>query len=136
MNAPSVRPAPQPGVVLTRATLNAAKRLSLRNKQLAQVIGTSHGRLGAYLLGLWGLEHPVVEAVAFHHHPGVVKSSKFDLPSIVHVADALVHAIENERAGRSADIPVDRAHLEALGVLDKLGDWHQGARELFEREPG
>ena len=101
-----------------------------------QITGTSHGRLGAYLLGLWGLEHPVVEAVAFHHQPGVVKSSKFDLPSIVHVADALVHAIENERAGRGAELLVDRAHLEELGVLDKLEGWHASARELFEREPG
>ena len=41
MNAPSARSAPQPGIVLTKATLNAAKRLSLRNKHLAQIIGTS-----------------------------------------------------------------------------------------------
>jgi HD-like signal output (HDOD) protein len=100
-----------------------------------QITGTSHGRLGAYLLGLWGLEHPLVEAVAFHHQPSVVKSSKFDLPSIVHVADALVHAIENERAGRNGDIQVDRVHLETLGVLDKLDGWHATAREMWEREP-
>jgi len=30
---------------------------------------SSHAHLGAYLIGLWGLPHPVVEAVADHHGP-------------------------------------------------------------------
>jgi HD-like signal output (HDOD) protein len=30
-------------------------------------MGVSHEEIGAYLLGLWGLPEPVVEAVAFHH---------------------------------------------------------------------
>ena len=34
-------PRVSPGPVLTKATLNAASRLGLRNKQLAEVIGTS-----------------------------------------------------------------------------------------------
>ena len=45
--------APAPGPVLTKATLNAAERLGLRNRQLAAIIGSSeasisrlqHGRL-------------------------------------------------------------------------------------------
>ena len=41
MNQPSARSAPQPGIVLTKAALNAARRLDLRNKQLAAIIGTS-----------------------------------------------------------------------------------------------
>ena len=63
-------------------------------------------------------------------------SSSFDLPSIVHVADALVHAIENERAGRPSELQVDRAHLESLGVLGKLDGWIDQARELWDRESG
>ena len=101
-----------------------------------QITGTNHGRLGAYLLGLWGIEHPLVEAVAFHHQPAVCQSSSFDLPSIVHVADALVHAIENERAGRPAELQVDRAHLESLGVLGKLDGWTDEARDLWDRDSG
>ena len=41
MRQPGLQQAPQPGVVLTKATLNAARRLSLRNKDLARIIGTS-----------------------------------------------------------------------------------------------
>ncbi|MEO8182307.1 MAG: response regulator [Deltaproteobacteria bacterium] len=101
-----------------------------------QITGTSHGRLGAYLLGLWGIEHPLVEAVAFHHHPALVKSTSFDLPSIVHVADALVHSIENERAGRSPEMDLDLAHLEGMGVLGKLDGWRATGQELWDRESG
>ena len=31
-----------------------------------RVIGVNHAEVGGHLLGLWGLPHPVVEAVAFH----------------------------------------------------------------------
>jgi HD-like signal output (HDOD) protein len=99
------------------------------------VAGTSHGRIGAYLLGLWGLEYPLVEAVAYHHDPATVGGSSFDLPTILHVADALVHEMENERAGRKVEVAIDRAHLERLGVWDKLDVWRALGRELWEREP-
>src|SRR6188768_407890 len=39
--APRGAPAVSPGPVLTKATINAASRLGLRNKQLAEIIGTS-----------------------------------------------------------------------------------------------
>jgi HD-like signal output (HDOD) protein/CheY-like chemotaxis protein len=35
------------------------------------VLGTTHARLGAYLLGIWNLPHAIVDAVAHHHdEPG------------------------------------------------------------------
>ena len=34
-----------------------------------ELVGVSHAEVGAYLLSLWGLPSPVVEAVAHHHHP-------------------------------------------------------------------
>ncbi len=42
------------------------------------VMGTSHAELGAYLLGLWGLPHDVIETVAFHHNPSkLIESMSF-----------------------------------------------------------
>ena len=51
-----------------------------------QVIGASHAELGAYLLGIWGLPYPVVEAVANHHQPERVTHAEFDVlaPSSSH----------------------------------------------------
>jgi putative nucleotidyltransferase with HDIG domain len=33
-----------------------------------EVFGANHAEVGAYFLSLWGLPHPLVEAVAGHHH--------------------------------------------------------------------
>jgi HD-like signal output (HDOD) protein len=96
--------------------------------------GTLHSRVGAYLLGLWGLEHPLVEAVAYHHDPASVESSRLDLPTIVHVADALAHEVENERAGVAAESMLDRAHLARLGIEGQLELWRELGRELWDRE--
>jgi HD-like signal output (HDOD) protein/ActR/RegA family two-component response regulator len=96
--------------------------------------GTLHSRVGAYLLGLWGLEHPLVEAVAHHHDPASVESSRVDLPTIVHVADALAHEIENERAGIVAESMLDRAHLARLGIEPQLDGWRELGRKLWDRE--
>jgi HD-like signal output (HDOD) protein len=46
--------------------LLAAKAPELLRRDEAE-LGFTHGGLGAYLLGLWGLAPAIVEAVAFHH---------------------------------------------------------------------
>lgn len=51
--------------------LLASKAPELLRKDEAD-LGFTHGGLGAYLLGLWGLPPKVVEAVAFHHDPAAV----------------------------------------------------------------
>jgi HD-like signal output (HDOD) protein len=58
----------------------------------------SHGRVGAYLLSLWGLPASVVEAVAFHHEPHLLGGAIFDATIAVHVADA----IATRQPGRAA----------------------------------
>ena len=56
--------------------------------------------LGAYLLGLWGLPHAIMEAVAYHKKPHVVAHSTFDLVDIIYVADHL--ATESQGGGSDA----------------------------------
>ncbi len=34
-----------------------------------EMLNLTHAEAGAYLLGIWGLPFPIVEAVAFHHNP-------------------------------------------------------------------
>lgn len=55
----------------------------------ARVLGASHAEVGAYLLGLWGLPYPIVEAVARHHTPEAVRVEKFDVLAALAVAMAL-----------------------------------------------
>jgi HD-like signal output (HDOD) protein len=42
-----------------------------------QVFGANHADVGGYLLGLWGLPVPVVEAIALHHRPDQSLSKTF-----------------------------------------------------------
>ena len=45
MNTPAPFPAPDPALVLTKAVLNAAQLLGLRNRELAAVLGSSEASI-------------------------------------------------------------------------------------------
>lgn len=91
-----------------------------RHRIEAETLGATHGRIGAYLLGLWGLPDPIVEAVAFHSWPSdaaEVAPPAVDVRAVVHGAEAIV-------AGRAGAPPqLDEAYLEAAGGLDRIGAW-------------
>jgi HD-like signal output (HDOD) protein len=89
--------------------------------------GVSHAEIGAYLLGLWGLPYPIVEAVANHHHPGRVPHTSFDILGAVHVAEYL--AFEQEGDGSSGEGVIDETYLADLGVLPELPRWRALAAE-------
>jgi putative nucleotidyltransferase with HDIG domain len=56
-----------------------------------KMFGASHADVGAYLLGLWGLPDPIVEAVAYHHCPRKSGAIRFAPLVAVHLANALAH---------------------------------------------
>lgn len=74
---------------------------------------TPYTATGAYLLGLWGLPGPIVEAVAFHQRPAKVRGS-FWVTGAVHVAAALVNGREP-----------DEAYLRGVGQYDRLPRWRE-----------
>lgn len=93
-------------------------------------LGISHAEVGAYLLGIWGMPYPIIEAVANHHHPARVASEgRFDLVGVVHVADALLHELADEAAGVDRPSRLDLRYLESVGVLDELPAWRRIAAE-------
>ena len=57
-----------------------------------QIIGTTHAAIGAYLLGLWGLPDPIIEAVALHHNPGSASTERIGAFAVTHIADAFANA--------------------------------------------
>lgn len=65
-----------------------ADRIPMHEAEM-RVLGASHAEVGAYLLGLWGLPYPIVEAVARHHTPEGVPIGKFDVLAALAVAMAL-----------------------------------------------
>lgn len=101
---------------LARAVdLALRKRMVLEAAETA-VIGASHAEIGAYLLGIWGLPYPVVEAVAHHHAPERVGAQEFDTLAALAVAHSLVP--ENDAGAFETplvpDARVDAAYLEAV----------------------
>jgi hypothetical protein len=93
--------------------------------------GVAHAEIGAYLLGIWGLPYPIVEAVAHHHHPQRSGSTTFDVVAAVHVAGALVEearpAAPSKHLGSGARL--DEDYLQRLGVTAQLPLWRTLVRE-------
>ena len=97
-----------------------AKREGRRLIEVEQeVLGATHAEIGAYLLGLWGISDPIVEAVAYHHAPRVCGNRGFSPLTAVHVANGLQHAT----AGRPASGQLEAAYLNQIGVHDRVGLW-------------
>jgi putative nucleotidyltransferase with HDIG domain len=84
----------------------------------ARVIGASHAEVGAYLLGLWGLPYPVIEAVAHHHEPERFRSGRFEVLSALAVALALSGTDDGDafRVAPPRAETVGPAYLQGLGA--------------------
>jgi len=96
-----------------------------QNRRVAEVeaeqLGLTHAEVGAYLLGLWGLPLPVVQAVARHHDaaPGADGSRVAD---VVHFANLLDHDIFifNEHYARAE---AAEARLASIGGRARYEAW-------------
>jgi HD-like signal output (HDOD) protein len=85
------------------------------------LIGANHADLGAYLLNLWGLPYPVVEAVARHHDAMLLPQRKMDPTHAVCIADAIVSSQHNGKLLREgAETGLEKTYLEELGVLERV----------------
>ncbi len=91
----------------------------------------THAEIGAYLLGLWGLPYPIVEAVAYHHEPRRVPNERFEILGIVHVADALAHESMRQAPSAIHEAPpaLDLEYLDQLGLIDEIPHWRACAAE-------
>jgi putative nucleotidyltransferase with HDIG domain len=87
----------------------------------SEVFGANHAEAGAYLLSLWGLPFPIIEAVASHHLPAADLKNTFNAATAVHLAERLEYENELERAA-GQKIEIDLHYPEALDVESHLGD--------------
>ena len=89
-------------------------------------LGTTHAEVGAYLLGLWGLDDPIVEAVAFHHHPSDCVGDTFSPLTAVHVANVLQQELSQQATG-GVPPQIDLTYLGRLHKTDRLSHWREVA---------
>jgi HD-like signal output (HDOD) protein len=85
-----------------------------------KLIGTSHAEVGAYMLGLWGLPHAVVEAIAFQHHARDAEHKEFDVLAALATAQCLTAtdaATEpTEPAAQHGGVTFDDDYLQSLNA--------------------
>lgn len=93
-----------------------------------EIIGASHAEIGAYLLGLWGIADPIIEAVAYHHQPMAAPTREFSPLSAIHVASALCGALK----GHPVKGALDAAYLKVIGREERLPAWLQIAAEFHK----
>jgi HD-like signal output (HDOD) protein len=94
-----------------------------------EVFGATYAGVGAYLLGLWGLPAPIVEAVAFHHTPSRSDMRSFGPLASLHVANVL----DGEQSQAHRPMPsagFDGDYLSALKIQDQLATWRGLAQKI------
>jgi putative nucleotidyltransferase with HDIG domain len=104
-----------------------ARRVQAEGLQLAdlegEVFGCTHGEVGAYLLGLWGLPPALVAILREHHGQGLSSGCPFTPSVAVWAADVI--------AGHSGIHPLfetedaDFTTLAGLGFAERLPAWRE-----------
>jgi HD-like signal output (HDOD) protein len=93
-----------------------------------ETIGATHAQFGAYLLGLWGLPYPIVEAVAMHHTPGAVTWEGYDLLRALTVS----HSLLTPNAAHATPLGHQDSGIDE-GYFSKLNapfDWEEARQRV------
>ncbi|MDX1953016.1 MAG: HDOD domain-containing protein [Verrucomicrobiota bacterium] len=85
-------------------------------------LGTTHAETGAYLLALWGIPVPILEAVAWHHYPEESGDETFTPLTAVHAANALDYINPNGEIN-PAHPQFDYDYLKRLGLGGRVPVW-------------
>jgi putative nucleotidyltransferase with HDIG domain len=95
-----------------------------------RLMGVSHAEVGAYLLSLWGLPAPVVEAVANHHAPGRIPHTTLDHVGAVHIANAMANenAVYPPIMKALPTQTLDADYLSAVGVINQVAQFEDLAK--------
>lgn len=78
------------------------------------VLGMDHAEVGGLLAEIWRFPDTLHEAVADHHAPAGAPASS--LADLIHIADAIAHALGLSRQPDEMLMPVDRTAWNRLGM--------------------
>ena len=101
-----------------------------------QVFDGNHGSVGAYLLGLWGFNDPIVEAVAYHHNPSDCNAKTPNILLAVHVAQHLLRAHRNTELEESQiEQSLDEEFVRQFNGHGNMGKWIDAYEDLSKEWP-
>lgn len=98
-----------------------------------EMLGTSHGRAGAYLMGLWGLSEELVVAVALHNKPVFTSSSGGRKGRLLLAAVHAANVLEHELCVINADYArpsLDRGFMAEANLLGNVPRWRQACQKV------
>jgi HD-like signal output (HDOD) protein len=98
-----------------------------------QVLGVSHAEVGAYLLGLWGINRLAVEAIAHHHRPTRISHDGLDCTVAVYLASVLAHELKGHPDDHDGELLREntREDLTGLGILGQYPLFRASASEAL-----
>ena len=88
-----------------------------------KILHTTLAEVGAYLLAIWGLPIPLIEAVACHHEPNRSGTREICLSGIIHIANALQHT-QTTRA-ETVSTPANIDYLKQIHLDEHFEMWRQ-----------
>ncbi len=88
------------------------------------VFGASHSDVAGYLLGLWGLNDAVVEAVTYHHGPLPKTQQGFTVLTAVYAANGFDEREDLAVPAESRTL-LDGAYFNACGLADRIEVWRK-----------
>jgi HD-like signal output (HDOD) protein len=94
------------------------------------MLGATHAEIAAYLIGLWGIKFPVVEAIAFHHKPDN-DGSGMGLLAIVHTANALAHEIGSPETSQPTIL--DEDYLKDTDLMGRYPVWQSACQAHIQK---
>lgn len=96
-----------------------------------EVFRNTHAEVGAYLMSIWGMVNPVIEAIAFHHSPGKCPHHLFMPLTAVYAGNILKHD-KNSNGREAAESKISLGYLSELGLEDRLDEWAKACKENIE----
>ena len=81
--------------------------------------------LAACLLGTWALPLPVLEAVAWHHHPTRSSDKGFSLLTAVHAANVFAYELGCGSGTNALPEVFDHPYLLQIGLGDNRNEWRK-----------
>lgn len=95
-------------VAKTHITLAEAER---------EILGCGHAEVGAYLLGIWGLPDPIVEAVGWHLNPHIAPVDASPALTAVHVAAVYQSSLAPSRL--AGETLIDAQYFSRAGLAGR-----------------
>lgn len=96
-----------------------------------QVISASHAEVGGFLLGLWGFDESIVEALVYHHNPKNNLTKAYSSLTAVHAANAFVYE-GDDQSGPNPKL--DISYFTEIGLENRLLVWREICRGMKQKE--